>query len=111
MGLGRLVRYRHTSVSSRSTRRLKKPVVSVDALLQFLVDDKFGISASYYKTMQEMLKLSNSFFASSSTAMPTSSYASWRLQVRQTSLVLSTDPSTVQHSTGCSPNQDGYHQW
>ena len=50
-------------------RRLKKPVVSVDALLQFLVDDKFGISASYYKTMQEMLKLSNNFFASSSTAM------------------------------------------
>ena len=44
-------------------------MVSVDALLQFLVDDKFGISASYYKTMQEMLKLSNNFFASSSTAM------------------------------------------
>ena len=83
-------------------------VVSVDALLQFLVDDKFGISASY-KTMQEMLKLSNNF-ASSSTAM-----SNFKLRIMEATgktdfTGVSTDPSTVQHS-GCYQTKDVYHQW
>lgn len=47
----------------------RNPVVSMGAVQQFLLDDRFGISQSYYGLMNEILQLSNNYFASSTQAM------------------------------------------
>ena len=47
----------------------RNPVISMGAVQQFLIDDRFGISQSYYSLITEILQLSNNYFASSTQAM------------------------------------------
>jgi hypothetical protein len=57
--LGKLQKY------SKNT----SPIISMGAVQQFLVDNQFGISQSYYNLITEVLSLSNNYFGSSSQSM------------------------------------------